>query len=158
MRTIEVDFDVHQAIEAERRGFEDSANAALRRLLHLGAPKVTDDAPALPVQGRVGTTAPANDAGQPPTGAWRRKGVELPEGSALLVNYSDVKERGVVQGGRLVFDGRGYDTPSQAAMAVVQRHRQKAVSINGWLHLQVQLPGRTGWTSLNQLRTPAHAS
>ena len=151
MRTIEVDFDVHQAIEAERRGFEDSANAALRRLLRLGAPSVND----APVQSGV-DTAQASSSGQPPTGAWRRKGVELPEGSALLVSYSDVEERGVVQGGRLVFDGRGYDTPSQAAMAVVQRHRQKPVSINGWLHLQVQLSGRTSWTPLNQLRTTAH--
>ena len=42
MRTIEVDFDIHQLIELERRSFEETPNDVLRRLLRLSERKGAD--------------------------------------------------------------------------------------------------------------------
>ena len=38
MQRIEIDWDIHQAIEAERRGFGEEPYLALRRLLNLPPP------------------------------------------------------------------------------------------------------------------------
>lgn len=42
MRTIEVDFDIHQLIELERRNFEETPNDVLRRLLGLSGPNTAE--------------------------------------------------------------------------------------------------------------------
>ena len=59
MRTIEIDFDVHKAIEAERQSFSEVPNAVLRRLLKLGP-----GASVMPTANGIG-------------GAWTGKGVTL---------------------------------------------------------------------------------
>ena len=48
MRTIEIDFDVHRAIEMERRGFGEPANVALRHLSELRDPKTEIPASTAP--------------------------------------------------------------------------------------------------------------
>ena len=164
MRTIEVDFDVHQAIEAERRSFGDPPNAALRRLLGLGEGDRAAD-----VDAAVATVPKGRDPGAEPLvggsaqktpglRAWRSKGLILAEGTALMLEYSEVKETGRVSGGQLVFNGQGYSAPSPAAMDVVQRRRNGSpVSINGWLYVHAQRPGESQWRTLAALRSDADA-
>ena len=56
-RTIEIDFDVHKTIENARRGFYESPNGALRRLLKLPepdpSPRTADATPRLNVPGGI---------------------------------------------------------------------------------------------------------
>ena len=70
LRQIEIDFDVHQLIELEKRGFYESENDALRRLLGLDS---SSDSKA---QTHARTTA----------GGWDAKGVHLPNGTKLKCN------------------------------------------------------------------------
>lgn len=139
-RTIEIDFDVHQAIEAERRGFDDPPNAALRRLLKLGSP--TGSSPPM------GTASVNVDS-------WTKKGVTLPEGTELQVKYAEVEARGRVIDGKLNFDGEGFSTPSGAVMTVIEHVRGNTVHVNGWMHVHAKPPGEASWTSLAQLRDRA---
>ncbi len=143
MRSIEIDFEVHQAIEAERRGFDDPPNAALRRLLGLESKELL----------------PPSKVTDPGGGLhWRRKGVALPAGTELKVNYAEVEERGRVAEGKLNFNGKSYDSPSGAVMGVVRRHRGKSVYVNGWNYLFARLPGETKWILLSALRDKAQRS
>ena len=50
MRQVEIDIDVHRAIEAERQNFQESDNAILRRLLRIdrSIPGVASPRPRLP--------------------------------------------------------------------------------------------------------------
>lgn len=160
MRTIEVDFDVHQAIEAERRSFGDPPNAALRRLLGLGEANNTTNAgasdtaaPKRPAR-TTRLVATGGKAQATPPKAWKSKGLTLVDGTALMLKYSEVCETGQVGGGQLVFDGHGYGSPSPAAMDIVQRHRNGSpVSINGWLYVYAQKPGESQWRTLADLRS-----
>ena len=142
-RTIEVDFDVHQRIEAARRGFNDLPNAVLRRLLGIDRDD-TDNQSFVenPVE------APPTHSGA----SWAKQGVQLYDGTELRVEYAEVVAHGRVSGGRLVFNGAEYDSPSRAAMEVVRERRETPVNINGWKHLFAREPIHGSWESLDQLR------
>ena len=144
MRNIEIDFDVHQKIEAARKSFDDPPNAALRRLLGLAPAK---------------QALSANDAIEqlPSKSAeWRSKGVTLPDGTELQADYSEVSATGRVVGGRLSFHGKTFRTPSAAVMSVVEAARGTAVSaINGWKYLYARLPGEDKWIPLDRIRGEA---
>ena len=140
-RTIEIDFAVHQAIEAERHGFDEPPNSVLRRLLRLDSS--TDSSPPM------GGPASAN------ADSWTMKGVTLPEGTELQVKYAEVEARGRVVGGKLNFDGEGFRRPSPAAMTVIEHVRGDRVNVNGWMYVHAKPPGEESWTSLDQLRDRA---
>src|SRR6056297_1141590 len=78
-RTIEIDFDVHRAIELERRDFDESPNEVLRRLLDL-APS----APSASVEKGRPSSPGSERSGRP----WSGKGVELPHGTELRMEYN----------------------------------------------------------------------
>lgn len=142
MRTIEIDFDVHQAIEAERRGFDDSPNAALRRLLRLG--------PAVEPEGGFEDMAAPPLA--PPGRRWVWKGVALPDGTELRLKHPKAKARGRVVHGELNFDGKGYRTPSRAVAEVIRAATGDRSSANGWIHMFAKRPGDESWRPLNEIR------
>lgn len=144
MKTIEIDFDVHRMIEAERQGFHDTPNAVLRRLLQL------DPAPAEPESGFA--DAPMALLA-PPERPWVWKGVELPQGTELRLNYAGVEARGHVVEGRLNFSGAGYRSPSPAVARVVETARGDRVRVNGWKHMDARRPGDDRWIPLDELRT-----
>ena len=149
MRKIEIDFDLHQRIEAERKSFDDPPNAVLRRLLGLGPPRQassTNDA----------TEQLPSEIAALPNAAWRSKGVVLPDGTELHVDYSEVSASGQVVGGRLSFGGNAFRTPSAAVMSVVEIARGRPVSaINGWKYLYVRLPSEEEWMLLDKFREGA---
>lgn len=149
MRKIEIDFDVHQKIEAARKSFDDPPNAALRRLLDLGPPKQA-------LSANDATERMRGNIAGPPNAEWRSKGVVLPDGTELLVDYSEVSASGQIVGGRLSFHGKTFRTPSAAVMSVVENARGSAVSaINGWKYLYARLPGEDNWMPLNKIREEA---
>lgn len=145
MRTIEVDWQVWQVIEAERRGFDEPRNVALRRLLGIGPPELHH-------AGASDSTGPPHHRIGASSTSWNWKGVTLPEGTELRVAYSEVRADGHVARGQLTFDGKGFKTPSQAVMAVVARRRGTSSSINGWEYLLVRLPQENRFKPLSQLR------
>jgi len=140
MRTIEIDFDVHKLIENERTSFAETPNAVLRRLLKLGAPRDN------------GAEAQTHD---PHKGAWTGKGVTLPAGTALRMEYRGREHRGVIEDAAWVVDGQRFRSPSAAAGGVAVTKSGKRPSLDGWKYWQVKRPGDAGWTALSALRQGA---
>lgn len=138
-RTIEIDFEVHKRIEAERTGFSESANDVLRRLLGIGG-----DAPA------KASAAPSN--GRP----WTGKGVALPSGTQLRMDYNGRAIAGVVEDGEWLVEGRRFSSPSAAAGELCRTRAGKKTSIDGWKYWQAKRPGDDSWIAISTLR-PEHA-
>ena len=142
MRTIEIDFDIHKAIEMERRGFDEAPNAALRRLLKL---------PAAHEQER----AAADSDG----GGWVGDGVRLPNGTLLRMSYSRRTHEGVIDRNAWLVEGRIFKSPSDAASGVARTRQGKRTRLNGWAYWEVVLPGTKEWLRLAELRgTPTIAN
>lgn len=129
MRTIEVDFDVFKAITLRRASEEVTENDVLRQLLGL--------------QNRREPTAPA---ARPEAGDWITKGVRFASGTAFRARYKGQTWLARVEGGALVMNGKAYDSPSAAAVAVTNN------PVNGWTFWECQLPGKPGWTVIKSLR------
>ena len=89
MKTIDIDFDIHRLIELERNGFDEPENAALRRLLKLPdaqiAPRQTPSNRPVPTEGQMLLGRP-----------WSGKGVTLPHGTELRMEYRGQLVRGFI--------------------------------------------------------------
>ncbi|MYB39952.1 DUF4357 domain-containing protein [Candidatus Saccharibacteria bacterium] len=123
-RTIEIDFDVHKAIETERRGFDDSPNDVLRRLLGL------DEI----IYGRKSGLA------------WSKDGVNLPHGTQIRMLYKKKMYEGSIQNGNWIVGSDIIKSPSAAAGVIT------GTSVNGWICWEVKRPGDTNFISLYKLR------
>src|SRR5213082_2882438 len=97
---MDVDFDIHKKVEAERRSFDEPQYVALRRLL--GLPDISP----LPENENVPTLA----TGKP----WRDGHVEVPHGSDARMRYGRGKQEfdGKFLSGKLVVDGRSFTSLS----------------------------------------------
>ncbi|MGI8931998.1 MAG: hypothetical protein ACR2FK_06450 [Sphingomicrobium sp.] len=134
---IEIDFEIHKAIENERRSFEEPPYVALRRLLKLPDAKITQPAAVASV-------------GRP----WREGAVEVPHGAEARMTYqrgSQVFE-GQFLNGRLVVNGQSFETLSGAASALARTKDGAATSLNGWNYWEVKFPGRNEWLPFKLLR------
>jgi hypothetical protein len=131
-RTIEIDFDVHKQIEAERRSFEDPPNAALRRLLRL--PEKKDE------EGSTGRS-------------WASDGAVLPHGTKVRMSYGGKLIGGEIIDGNWICDGQMFDTPSAAASAMALTKDGQSTSLNGWNYWEAKLPGSAEWVPISNLRT-----
>ncbi|WP_323784620.1 hypothetical protein [Thalassovita sp.] len=139
-KTIEIDFDIHKLIEAERRSFDEPEYAALRRLLDL--PEAV-----APVE------ADAVSEGRP----FIQDGVSIPHGSLARMEYlrgSQVYE-GQFLDGYLVVEGKKFSSLSSAAAAVAVTKDGTTPSLNGWLYWQAKFPGQNQWRALSDLRSAA---
>jgi hypothetical protein len=134
--TIEIDFDVHKMIEAERRSFDEPRIAALRRLLQL---------PEKPNSGPISGEIPARRA-------WSGEDVTLVHGTQFRMSYNGRQYRGEITDGKWVVEGKTFDSPSGAASGVAITKSGKTTRLDGWGYWEVQVPGDTGWTSLKALR------
>ena len=133
MRTIEIDFDVHKAIELERTSFSETENDVLRRLLKLGKASIT--------------TTSAETSGLP----WSRKGVTLPHGTSLRMQYNGHQYSGSVENGEWVVEGERFSTPSGAASRVAVTKNGNHTSLDGWAYWFVKRPGDTDWVEIRRL-------
>ena len=132
-RSIDIDFDIHRTIELNRKGFEESPNDVLRRLLGLD---------------RL-VTAPASKASS--GRHWRGQGVELPHGSQLRMSYNGSTFTGLIDDGAWLIEGVRHSTPSGAAIAVARTRSGGRTNLNGWNYWQALMPGQSTWIPLNQL-------
>jgi hypothetical protein len=137
-RTIEIDFDVHKRIELERRGFGESDNDVLRRLLGIA------DAEA---RAALAALQPAPDGR-----AWSAKGVTLPHGTALRMEYNGRVHTGEVRDGQWMVEGKSFASPSGAAGGVATTKSGKRANLDGWEYWQVKPPAAPGWISILELR------
>ena len=101
MRTIEVDFDVYKALTMRRPSEDITENDVLRQLL-----------------GLPGRRSPAVPAPGPAAGDWLAKGVRFPLGTEFRATYKGQTHLARVEGGALVLNGKRFDSPSAAAMAI----------------------------------------
>ena len=136
MRSIEIDFDVHQKIEIARRGFEESPNEVLRRLLGLTE--------ILQNQALAARLSEGRD--------WSWKGTTLPHGTELQMEYNGKKYLGVIKDGSWIVAGNAANSPSEAAQLVAETKEGKKPSLNGWVYWQFKRPGERSWKPLQSLK------
>lgn len=138
MRPIDIDFEVHQKIELARTSFEESPNDVLRRLLGIAS---RHDHPL------TGGTASA-----PSARAWSGKGVTLPHGTELRMEYNGKVYSGRIEHGEWLVEGVRAKSPSDAACSVATTKDGTKPSLNGWVYWQVRRPGDRGWRPINSMR------
>jgi len=138
-RSIEIDMDVHKAIETARSTFSESPNEVLRRLLGL-----TNNPNPEEIEAKTSQT---------PTGrSWLGKGVELPHGTKLRMSHNGVTYHGEVSEGQFIAEGDTYRTPSGAAGAVASTKTGDKVPLNGWYYWEALKPGARNWKRLQTFK------
>ena len=135
LKQIEIDFDVNKLIELERTSFDESHNDALRRLLKLSAKSAGNEVAPAP-QGK----------------AWSGKGVLLPHGTLLRMEYNGVEYQGVINDGKWDCGGGRHAGPSPAAASVAKTRDGTRPSLNGWIYWSAKLPGATRWVPISTMR------
>lgn len=138
MRPIDIDFEVHQKIELARTSFEESPNAVLRRLLGIS----TKPAP----------TPSGGDSAVPEGRPWSGKGVTLPHGTELRMEYNGKVYSGSIQQGEWLVEGIRAKSPSDAACSVATTKDGTKPSLNGWIYWQAKRPGDRGWKPISSMR------
>jgi negative regulator of replication initiation len=139
LQSIEIDWDIYQLVETERRSFDEPQYLALRRLLKL--PAVPALKAPLELEAETGVS-------------WVEDGVEVPHGSLARMEYlrgSQVYE-GRFLNGKLVVNGKSYEALSAAASALAKTKDGSKPSLNGWLYWKSKFPGETVWRSLGEMR------
>ncbi len=137
LRTIEIDFDIHKLVEAERKGFSEPPYLALRRLLKL--PPVSPHIPML---------SAAVNARRP----WSGDGVTLEHGTALRMRYNGRQHSGEIIDGKWSVDGQIFDSPSGAASGVAITKKGHSTRLDGWIYWEIRRPGEMSWTPIGTLR------
>jgi hypothetical protein len=137
-RSIEIDFDVHKRIELERRGFGETDNDVLRRLLGIADAGTQETMAAMP--------APSDGR------AWSAKGVTLPHGTALRMEYNGRVHIGEIRDGQWLVEGKSFASPSGAAGGVATTKSGKRANLDGWEYWQVKPPAAPTWISILELR------
>jgi hypothetical protein len=130
MHTIEVDFDVYKQLTVRRTTEDVSYNDVIRELLGLG-------------QSKAKTTKEATD---PSPNDWVAKGVRFPVSTEFRANYKGQVRTGRIEGGALTVDGKRYESPSAAAVAIT------GSPVNGWRFWECRLPGKSTWQFIESLR------
>ncbi len=138
LRTIEIDFDIHQMIELERKGFDELEYLALRRLLKLPNSEASTET-AWPVE---------TLSGRP----WSGKGVELPHGTELRMEYNGQVFRGYIENGAWLVEGHRAKSPSDAAGSAAMTKSGTRPSLNGWIYWEVKRPNDANWRAIKGLR------
>ena len=129
---IEIDIDVHKAIEAARQSFDEQPNTILRRLL---------------LNERNIVLHPEETSGR----AWSGKGITLPHGTELQMTYNGVVHRAVIEDGRWRMGNEYFKTPSGAAGYVAELVTGERKSLNGWLYWAAKVPGQNLWKKIHDM-------
>jgi hypothetical protein len=130
MHMIEVDFDVYKQLTVRRTTEDVTCNDVIRELLGLGPSK----------------TEPRKVQIEPSSADWVAKGVRFPEGTEFRANYKGQMRTGRVEGGSLLVNGRPYDSPSAAAVAIT------GSAVNGWRFWECRFAGDSSWKLIESLR------
>ena len=135
-RSIEIDIDVHKCIEVARRAFDESPNDVLRRLLKI----------------KHGSHRNGDGSAHPTGRPWSGKGVTLPHGTAVRMEYNGKGLTGHIDNGEWLVEGARFNSPSAAAGGVARTRSGAPASLGGWNYWQVKRPGDAAWTALQTLR------
>ena len=138
LRQIEIDFDIHKLIEAERRSFDEAPYVALRRLL-----KLSD---VIPVALAKGPAAPSAKR------SWSDRGVTLPHGTELHMDYNGRNYDGTIEDGAWLVGNKRFSSPSAAASEVCITRNGGKTLLNGWIYWRARLPNSSEWLSLSSMR------
>ncbi|MDR4514574.1 DUF2924 domain-containing protein [Nitrosomonas sp.] len=130
MHTIEVDFDVYKQLTIRRATEEVTCNDVIRELLGLGQTEAD----------------PKKIQTEPSPSDWAVKGIRFPAGTEFRANYKGQIRTGRVEGGALTVNGKRYDSPSAAAVAIT------GSSVNGWRFWECRFPGKSTWQLIVSLR------
>ncbi len=130
MSTIEIDFDVYKALTLRRTSEEVTYNDVLRQLLNLNVKKGASASASAPLA----------------QGEWTAKGVRFPAGTEFRASYKGRAIMGKVESGALQVDGKRYDSPSAAAVAITGN------PVNGWIFWECRFPGSSSWRMIKSLR------
>ena len=131
MPNIQVDFDVYKAITARRASEDVTENDVLRQLFGLTS--------------KTGEARATGSRHLP--GDWVAKGVRFPQGTQARAKYKGQLHLAEVRDGALMHNGKRYDSPSSAAMAITNNK-----PVNGWTFWEVKLPGGGDWQTMKDLR------
>jgi len=132
MRSIDIDFEVHKLLEANRNSFSELPNDVLRRLLGIG------ETPLKVVQ----------PEGKP----YVYEGVQLPHGTEAIFTYNNVQYKARIEDGFWITeDGARHKSPSGAASALAVTKSGSKTKLDGWSYWYVRKPGSEDWVFLNDL-------
>jgi len=134
-RPIDIDIDVHKAIEAERRDFTETDNSVLRRLLGIE----DDDLASVSAKEKRAWCGKGHSAG-----LW------LPHGTDLRLRYNTTNLEGVVDDGALVFNGERFSSPS-GVRQLCRTRKGEVPHLNGKTIIDARLPGSSEWVRLDAL-------
>jgi hypothetical protein len=138
-RQIEIDFEIHQLIERNRNGFDDSPNDVLRKLLGLSSIPKPPDRPKL-------------DPLKIEYDSWIDGEVRLPHGTLLRMTHNKQSYEGEIADGRWYVEGQFFDSPSGATNAFARTRKGEPTNVSGWKYWKVKLPEADDWESLKKMR------
>ncbi len=107
---------------------------------------------------KVAMTQRQSDKAAPESGtAWTSEGVTIPDGSDAKMSYMRGQQNffGRFVMGKLVVDGKKFDTLSQAATALALDRRGRPAHLNGWAYWHVRFPGSDEWIPMATLKKAA---
>jgi predicted CopG family antitoxin len=141
--SIEIGVDVHDELKKIGSGLFPASEVVSRLLKHWQ--ETAERRSMLPVITRA-ERAPFWESS---------RGERFPIGLELSADYLGESYKAVVSEKGILFDGKTYDNPSKAAMAVklAAGTSKKSAATNGWTFWMMQSDDRPGWlTSINKLR------
>lgn len=135
MPNIQVSPETYRRIEDRAKPFEDSEpEDVIRRLLDRTKPtrsKAFDEDRGADLVSKGGT---------------------IPHGSELRMNYKGREYHAVVDDGKIIWDGKAFSSPSEAAVGVIQSTGQDQTRANGWDYWKVKTPESGEWRLADELR------
>ena len=134
-RSIDIDFDVHKRIELARESFSETPNTVLRRLLGLDISRTT-------------RPLPREDARR----AWSGKGVMLPHGTRVRMDYNGRTHEGEIHDGSWLVEGERFSSPSAAAGGVARTKDGQRTNLDGWIYWWALPPDQETWLKLSEMR------
>jgi predicted CopG family antitoxin len=137
MHTIEIDFDVFKKLTNMRETEHVTYNDVLRRVLGLKSGASADT---------ILDRASGQEDARGSSGSWTTKGVTFPATTEFRATHRGKPISGRVEAGALVVNGKRYETPSAAAVAVTE------TSVNGWKFWECRLPGSSSWQLIASMR------
>lgn len=134
-RSVDIDFDVNKRIELARESFAETPNAVLRRLLGIDG--------ARPAQSAIGVGGMR---------AWSGKGVLLPHGTRVRMDYNGRTHEGEIFDGSWLVEGERFSSPSAAAGGTARTKSGKRTNLDGWIYWWALMPGEETWVKLSEIR------
>jgi hypothetical protein len=138
MPTIDVSSEVYRRLQAIARPFEDrEPNDVIARVLN-----DLEAVAAPPKNGEVGARGDlVSHVGS------------IPHGSRLRARYKGREFLATVENGRVLLNGRTYESLSKAAVAVIRSTGSNRPTENGWRFWEVQDPSGRTWHSAEKHKT-----